>query len=350
MTTRAQHYLAKRDQASAMLATVDAQRPGALTALSDDPLGELATWPEIQLTLAPESQAGSGCSIAGRYDDRTDPPTLIVGTAKSHRRRAFTALHELGHHLQQTTVELGQRLFAVRDSEGLEEASCDEFAARVLLPDDLVAASVGERGPTAADVVDLFLRSGASREACCVRAADRLLGAGVVVLLDHTGTVLFAAPHGLIPPARGSDQSATRLISAALRQQADVQRDETTIVYRSGGRSEHLYGQAAWCDGPDYLIAVLASDNVPWKPLAPPRPATGRSRYGSWWTCEVETCGESFAVTEPPCERCLQPQCSHGHCACTVARASRDRTCTTCWLTLPPTYFDGPSSTCRDCA
>jgi hypothetical protein len=335
-----------------MLAAVEAHRPGSLVALSEDPLGELARWSEIQLVMAPESEAGSGCSIAGRYDDRIDPPSLIIGTARSGRRRGFTALHELGHHLQRTSIALGQRLFDVHDTEGLEEASCDEFAARLLLPDDLVASSIGERGPTAADVVELFDRSGASREACCVRGADRLVGAGVVVLLDRTGTVLFAAPRGLIPPARGSDQSTTPLISAALKQQSDAQRDETYIIYRTSNTSEHLYGQAAWCDA-DYLVAVLASDNVPWLPLALPRPGSGHVRYGSWWTCEVDGCGETFAVTEPSCQQCRQcrhPRCSHGHCGCTAARARRDRTCTRCQLRLPPNCFDGSSSVCRDCS
>jgi hypothetical protein len=309
----------------------------------------LGGWPDIQVELAPESAAAGSCSIAGRYDDETDPPTLIVGAAKSYRRRGFTALHEFGHHLQRTNLELGQRLFVGQDSEGLEEAACDEFAARVLLPDDLLAEAIGERGPTASDVVDLYATSQASREACCVRAANQLQGAGAVLLLDSMGTVLFAAPRGMVPPARGSDQAKTPLIEAALRQRTDVQRDETFIAYRDGGTSEHLYGQAAWCDDDEYLIAVVASDNVPWMPLALPRSGTRRSRYGSWWTCETDACGETFKVTEPPCGRCDQPKCEHGHCGCTAARSQRDRICTQCYLTLPPRSFDGDSLICRDC-
>ncbi|GAB3430172.1 hypothetical protein GCM10027436_02940 [Actinophytocola sediminis] len=350
MTVRGRHYQTKREQAAAMIQVLERKDPGTVERLRNDPLSVLRTWPGIQLILAAESSAGSGCSIAGRYDDETDPPTLVVGAARSYRRRGFTALHEFGHHLQRTNVELGQTLFTGPDSEGLEETACDEFASHVLLPDDLVAEAIGTAGPTANDVVDLYVTSRASREACCVRAANMLNGAGAVLLLDSAGTVLFAAPRGLVPPARGSDQSKTPLIEAALRQRTSAQRDETFVTYRNGDASEHLYGQAAWCDDHDYLIAVVASDNVPWMPLALPRPGTRRGRYGTWWTCEAPGCGESFKITESPCERCDQPRCGHGHCGCTALRAQRDQECAECHLTLPPRCFDGTSPICRDCA
>lgn len=334
-------------QAEAMLAVVERLHPDALVSLREDPLAELRNWPEIQVSLAPEMGHGGRCSVTGSYQDHTQPPTLVVGMSRSLRRRGFTGLHELGHHLQQTDLRLGQRLFTHQDSEAFEEAACDAFAARVLLPDDQIIGRIDPRGPTAPDVVDMFQRFQASREACCVRAAEYLTGAGVVVLLDATGTVVFAAPHGLIPPARGSDQSGTPLIEAVLRSCATVERDQTFVSYRDGGASDVLYGQAAWCDE-DYLIAVLAVDHVAWRAFAPARPDTGRSRFGSWWTCE--TCEDEFRVTEAPCERCGGPRCGNGHCGCTVARAKNDRTCDRCFLTLAPVRFEGTSSTCRDCA
>jgi Zn-dependent peptidase ImmA (M78 family) len=333
-------------QAMVMLAALERDHPGALAALRADPLGELQRWPQIRVCLVSETD-GSRCSVAGSYQHATSPPALLVSRSRSVRRRGFTGLHELGHHLQQTDLELGQRLFAVEDSEELEEEACDAFAARVLLPDDQVAAHIDPRGPTATSVAEMFHSSRASREACCVRAAEHLTGAGVVVLLDTAGTVLFAAPRGFIPPARGSVQSGTPLITAALRGCGTVERDRTVVLYRDGSTSDQLYGQAAWCDE-DYLIAVLVSDNAAWRRFAPPRPDTGRSRWGSWWTCE--TCGREFRVTQNPCERCGDPRCEEGHCGCTVKRAGRDRTCDTCYLTLSPSRFAGVSTTCRDCA
>jgi len=332
-------------QAEVMLAVVERLHPGALVALREDPLTELRNWSDIQVLLVPDTGGGGRCSVTGSYQDHTQPPTLVVGRSRSLRRRGFTGLHELGHHLQRTDPVLGQRLFAHRDSEAFEEAACDAFAARVLLPDDQIIGRIDPRGPTAQDVVEMFQRSQASREACCVRAAEYLTGAGVVVLLDATGAVTFAAPR--VPPARGSDQSGTQLIEAALRTDATVERDQTFVSYRDGGSSDVMYGQAAWCDE-DYLIAVLALDNAAWKAFAPPRPDTGRSRFGSWWTCE--TCESEFRVTESTCERCGEPRCKSEHCGCAAARTKNDRMCGICFLTLAPARFEGGSSTCRDCA
>jgi hypothetical protein len=335
-------------QAESMLAVVERLHPGALVGLREDSLAELQSWPEIRVSLVPDTGDGGRCSVIGSYQDHTQPPTLVVGMSRSRRRRGFTGLHELGHHLQQTDLVLGQHLFTHRDSEAFEEAACDAFAARVLLPDGEMVGRISSRGPTAPDVVEIFQRFHASREACCVRVAEYLIGAGVVVLLDVTGTVIFAAPHALIPPARGSDQSGTPLIEAALRTSfATVEREQTFLSYSDGGTSDALYGQAAWCDE-DYLIAVLVSDNAAWSAFAPPRPDTGRSRFESSWTCE--TCDDEFHITEPPCERCGVPRCGNGHCGCTAARAKNDRTCGTCFLTLAPARFEGASSTCRDCA
>ena len=150
-----------------MLAALERDHPGALATLRADPLRELQCWPEIRVYLVSETN-GSRCSVAGSYQHQTSPPALVVSRSRSVRRRGFTSLHELGHHLQQTDPELGQRRFsAVEDSEELEEEACDAFAARVLLPDDQAAAHIAPRGPTATSVAEMFHSSQASREACC---------------------------------------------------------------------------------------------------------------------------------------------------------------------------------------
>ncbi|GGT46398.1 ImmA/IrrE family metallo-endopeptidase [Streptomyces chromofuscus] len=334
-------------QAEAMISVLERLHPGTLEALRADPLAELGRWTDIRVSLEAASDDGGRCSVAGSYRSETDPPTLVVGAARSLRRRGFTGLHELGHHLQQTDPALGQRLFDWEDSEAFEEAACDAFAARILVPDERIAADVRRRGPSADDVVAMFRTSQASREACCVRAAQYLVGGGAVVLFDAAGQVLFAAPRGMIPPARGSDQSTTQLLAAALGTRATVERDKTFVVYRSGGRSDLLYGQAAWCDE-DYLIAVLAEDSVAWRAFTAPRPNTGSSRFGSWWECE--TCGDSFKITESACAECGEPRCGQGHCGCTTARRRSDRACERCFMVLAPSRFEGAGTVCRDCS
>ncbi|WP_051944369.1 ImmA/IrrE family metallo-endopeptidase [Streptacidiphilus rugosus] len=333
------------EQAVAMLTVLEQRHPGRLAALRTDVLTEIGDWPEVQVRLVPETGGGDRCSVAGSYDDNTVPPTLRVGESRSLRRRGFTALHELGHHLQQTDPSLGEKLFAWADSEGLEEEACDAFAARILLPESQLSESLKNVGPTASDVVGLFRTSQASREACCVRASGFFVGCGAVVLLDAQGTVVFAARHGMIPPACGSDQSATPLIRAALKSHAGAQADRTHFVFRDGHRSDDLYGQAKWLDE-DYLVAVFGPDQVAWRQFTAPRPSSGTSRFLSGWNCE--TCGDGFAVTET-CAQCQQPRCPEGHCGCTAARAASDPTCTKCFLKKGKAQFSAGSTVCKEC-
>ena len=208
-----------------MLAVLDRRWPGAARRLRPHPIVEMASWPEIRVRLVEEQLGGNGCAVSGSYHPELTPPTLLIGRSLSHRRRAFTALHELGHHLQQTDVDLGERTFEASNPLQFQERACDAFAAEVLLPD----AELARPGLSARDIVSIYESSAASREACCVWASRHVDGA--VVLLDSSGTVLFASRRGF---------SGSPLVRAALRSRAPVS-DET--------------GEAAWCDG--YLIAVL---------------------------------------------------------------------------------------------
>jgi Zn-dependent peptidase ImmA (M78 family) len=324
----------------AMLAVLDRKHPGARERLHVDPLAELEAWPDVRVLLVPDTAAGQDCSVAGGYRYDTTPPTLLIAESASHRRRAFTALHELGHHLQKNDLRLATRSLDPRDGEAVEEAACDAFAGQVLLPDDLVERHIGPRGPAASDVVALYTGSGASRAACCVRAAERLSGLGAVVLLEPDGRVSFAAAKGFVPPARGSDQSGSPLIRAALARDGQATGD-SVIHYRDGSTSDLLYGDCVWCDG--YLVAVLVTDRAAWKPFAPPRPGTAQRR-SRLWICE--TCQDEFTADGPPCPRCRQPRCPHGHCGCTTAA---QRLCQGCYLGKHVSQFAGSATHCRDC-
>ncbi|GAA4023976.1 hypothetical protein GCM10022247_55500 [Allokutzneria multivorans] len=205
-----------------MLAVLDRRWPGAARRLRPHPIVELASWPEIRVRLVEEQLGESGCAVSGSYHPELTPPTLLIGRSLSHRRRAFTALHELGHHLQQTDVALGERTFEAANPLLFQEKACDAFAAAVLL-------SSLARPCSAQDVVSAYFSSAASREACCVWASRHIRG--TVALLDASGKVLFASHQGF---------SASALVRSALRSRSAVS-DAT--------------GDAAWCDG--YLIVVL---------------------------------------------------------------------------------------------
>ncbi|AEA26491.1 protein of unknown function DUF955 [Pseudonocardia dioxanivorans CB1190] len=329
-----------------MIALLEDTAPELLTALFVDAVAALDQYPDVALRLVPESDIGSGCTVAGGYRGNETPPALVVTMSLSLRRRAFTALHEFGHHLQRTNLDLGARLADHAAEEDLEEAACQIFASRVLLPDAVVAPLVPSRGPDSTTVAEFYARSNASRAACCVRAAELLAGGGAIVLYRGNGTVDLAASTGLIPPARFSDQSSTPLIARALALPGRTVEHDATVISYSTGDSHLLYGQATWVDG--HIVAVLMPDNASWKPFAPPRPGTGSYTGPSKWaTCDH--CLSEFTVTDDVCARCATPRCPRRHCACP---SNAERTCPGCHLTLAKSRFAdfaNPSTPCRDC-
>lgn len=332
-------------QVDAMLAVWHA-RGGDVEALTLDAMRELRQRTDLTVTVVPEfvpRDYTQGCSVAGGY--RWEPPTLLVTESMSRRRQQFTALHELGHHLQKTDVCLGTTVVEHAHPEEFEDACCDAFAARILLPADLVALHTPRRGPTAVGAVELFDSSNASRAAICVRLAGALQSPGVVAVVDGTGTVSFAAARGgLFPPARGSDQRQNPLVRAAL--DADdptraVTRDDAQIWYRTGHSSNRLYGQAAWSG--DHLFLVQVEYGASWLSYSPPRDGTSERTIDRWEECEH--CGARFTITFT-CRRCGHPRCPAGHCGCTAAAL---RTCNECFLEKASAQFPAGSMICADC-
>ena len=163
-----------RRQAKAIASRIELMHPGALARLSRDAIAELSTWPEIQINWIPDPEVGDGCSVAGSYNSDAAPPALCIALSASVGRRQFTALHEVAHHIQQNDLELGAAIMTSADADGLEEGACNLFAATTLLPEEIVDRYIDARGPSAADVVDLFNATQASRAACCASAAERL--------------------------------------------------------------------------------------------------------------------------------------------------------------------------------
>jgi hypothetical protein len=328
-----------------MIAVLEHRHSEGVGRLFKNALVEMDQWDELDVQLVPDADASGTCSVAGAYTFANPRAHIRVARSGSQRRRQFTALHELGHHLQQTDISLGQRVVDVRDPE-FEDASCDMFASRILLPDDLVNTYIVPRGPTAQSIVDLYEKSeGASRAACAVRAVERMTGFGAAVVCDAAGIVTFATAKGMFPPARGSDQSSTPLINAALRRPGVVtNNDATFVLWRNGSRSDQLYGQAAWCDG--FIVAVLAETGAAWRPFAPPRPGTGQSSQFFYSTCDL--CGDQFEVSPATdrCAKCSTPYCGSGHCRCSLAT---ERTCEVCWMRRHTNLFVAGMKACKIC-
>lgn len=330
-------------QAKLMLEILEEQSSGATLRLREDALTELRSWGDVQVLDIDENNDVSGCSVAGTYNFYTSPPVLGVAKSASHRRRQFTVLHELGHHLQKCDAKLAVAVRRVgKDHDLFEDAACDSFAAKVLIPDSF-EAELGERSPSASDVIRLFDSSSASRAACSVWCAERLGTNGVVVVLNRQGVVSFASAHGeCVPPAKGSDQSGTPLISAALKSGNSARTANTFIRYRNGSESRQLYGDAEWSG--DYLIAVAVMDRAGWLAFAPPRTEPGR--FGGFKPrCSV--CNGQLDSSQF-CSTCRYSKCQNGHCRCP---AIQERVCQRCFMSLHPNIFDTNDAVfCKECS
>jgi hypothetical protein len=333
---------AARIQAEAMIQALESLRPGGAQVLATSALAELRTWPELSVRTVPDSQASEGCSVAGIYLPG-QPPILAVARSTSEERRDFTALHELGHHLQQTDFDLIDVLVEHGDDgQALQEAACDAFAAAILLPQALVAQHILARGPDAADVVGLWHAAGASRMAVCVAAAQHLPAPGHILLLDTDGAVMFAASHNLPQPRRGSDQSRIPVLATALTTESGRAQGRTRLRYRDGIAGAELYVQTTRIGG--YLLAVLVIDRAPWLPFSP---TLDDSPLARWYICEH--CGQEFRSFDRTCERCHVPRCPECN-SCGCPSPVEQRSCPECFLMHPPSMFAAGSDRCLDCS
>ncbi|WP_030614859.1 ImmA/IrrE family metallo-endopeptidase [Streptomyces fulvoviolaceus] len=333
---------AARAQATAMLTVLEREHPGAAQQLGRSALDELRQWPGLDVRDVPDDRSGNGCSVSGAYFAGT-PAVLAVASSASLARRDFTGLHEFGHHLQQTMVELMDVLLAEHDGgTALEDAACDAFAADILLPDTLVDRHITAAGPTADAAVELWRASNASRMATCVKTSERLPAPGHILLLDRDGTLAFGASHGLPPLRRGSDQSHIPVLRTALSGQGHAE-GRGRLAYRDGAiAGEELYLQTADVGG--YVLAVAVTDLAPWKTFAPSVRYNGPEP--TEYTCAH--CGEDYTSYARACARCESAPCPDcGRCGCD--RKVSERQCTSCFVVHPTAMFDGASSHCRDC-
>lgn len=359
---------------------VDRMVPIALQALQDlvdtgavdrhgletDPLTELEKWDSVivkrlapAISVTPSSSLTKECSVAGTYYDPTSTvrATIAVAESGSPRRDAFTALHELGHHIQRTTPEIADELadLPFDITFAVEDRICERFAAALLIPNTTATAVLGTGTPTAGDIVTLAQRTSASRQAVCVRARENLAVPGMIVLLDGKDIVQIAPSRDFAPPRRGSKQSNAEIVRKARRREAGgdcnfhIADDDTTFEYRDGIQSTSLFAQAADMGG-GYLVIVAVTESPPWRQgFTLPKPGTGP--HAADWECPHPECGEPFQSWTPAHDVCGMPVCpACNRCGCPLTHV-RERKCARCNLVLSSSRFANDKSTfCVDCA
>ncbi|WP_082041114.1 MULTISPECIES: ImmA/IrrE family metallo-endopeptidase [Microbacterium] len=325
-----------------LVAGLSARDAGVLERLRYDAIEELSRWKD--LTLVPlDTAPPTSCSIAGVYLPDENPPRIGLWRQMSRPRAMFTALHELGHHLQQTSGELVDALDGEPDQGAyLEERTSDAFAARILLPSDLVARALGAGTPTADKVADLWAQAGVSRAAACVAAAQQLSSPGHVVLMDGD-FVQFSSSFGELPLRRGSDQSSSAIMRARRQMATRVTVvSENRFSYRDGIEGTPLYAQAADMGG--YTVVVAVAYRAPWAAIS--LPSSSSTIAAKWQTCG--RCDRIFQVWGQRCAACGAGYCPDcGKCDCETRVV--ERTCLECFLMKPAQLFTGDSRVCDDC-
>ena len=182
-----------RDVVAQMIAVVPED---ALSDLQDeDPASavEVHFEPVRVHQLPRASIRGEDCSVDGYYEVFIDPdrPRILYSNDVVPERARFTIIHELGHHIFNTTGawlldDLDRIGGSALGAHRAEEAACHRFAGEVLVPTGLLDDIVGSDALTPKHVVWLRETTNASWEALAVRAAN-YSGTTTAVALVRSG-------------------------------------------------------------------------------------------------------------------------------------------------------------------
>lgn len=328
-----------RSHARRLVAAIPADQRQAL---SEDPLVALEAL-GFALRLRAELEITGACSVAGSFQPGP-PPTITVVETRSRGRRYFTALHEYGHRLIAADHDIHD-VFLAEDDDGarLEEDVCDAVAAELLLPDTMVDAHIGPAGPSAQSVIDLFHASHASREACCVRAAQRIAGPGHVMLAVD-GVAQFTATTGSpFRVRRATPQGPDHLVSKAAR--LGSSRGEASLRYASGATSDRFFADAT-ADDDGYVFAVLMEGRPPW--LTGLTLLTGDRVEATHTVCGH--CDVGFETLAAPCSTCGDYRHTPDGCGrCSCGPVTEEQLCRRCFLRRPPAEFTQGQDVCDIC-
>lgn len=301
--------------------------------------------PEVSIDLV-AYEPGDGCSVEGLYHEPTR--SITVQQARSERRTRFTAIHEFGHDRSRHVDPVARHLASLSEAAGRreEERIADAFAGAVLIPDDVVAAVLDGDRPTPQHLVELFHheRAAGSREACCVRIAQRMSGEGYVVLAEGGVLRFCATVGGAYSIRRNTAQDRAGLLNRAATNGSAT--DVNAQLQFPDGRLTREYAGMAVTDDL-YTFAILTdSSSPPWGGWVPPRRTQGEAPEIFCQDCDEIT--EAWQRCDTNGSHRVCSTCEWCECRTPKVKVP-ERQCQSCFNTKRVDLFPDDGKTCRDC-
>lgn len=329
----------RRDHARRLIEAIE---PAQRAAIANHPITGIES---LGYTVIAEptltSQRGAGGLCDGLSFAEHD--TVMYSPTPGSKKENFTLLHEVGHILVERDEDTINWL-ADRDDPDTEiERLCEEIAAALVVPDDMLDDIVGTGPITGDDLKKLVATAAASGPACAIALSSRLSSGAVFIIDRATARVVHSA-------LRGED------LTVYPWRHRDVPLDHPLLALEPGSTTT---GRSSWTDDwkrrQDFYLSAVATEKriyavfsttdlwsvdrfhggqVPPEKSQAPRTGVrchcGFTGNATGWPCP--TCGKQY------CPRC-------GECDC----QRRDRaqgTCTSCFCKAPD-LKDGVCSGCR---
>ncbi|MET9001727.1 ImmA/IrrE family metallo-endopeptidase [Amycolatopsis sp. NPDC004169] len=268
----------------------------------------------------------------------------VLYSPTDSRRENFTLLHEYGHIL---VLQDEEALNWVADQEepAVEvEKLCDEFAAMLLVPDEVLNTIVGKGPITGQHLLELFKKTEASQIVCAIALARRLTCTGAVVITDRaTQKVVHArlVDRPAVYPTSGQGVPSDHPLARLQPGQQLVRKSFWSTPW--GTRNTFYLNAAA---SPKRTYAVLAEIDL-WNVDKLHLTGPEHQRIEQPRTTFTCRCGFAGGTTGFPCPDCGKPFCPRcGQCDC-QRRQSLTGTCKECFAQSPKNALK--NDVCSNC-
>jgi hypothetical protein len=296
-------------------------------------------------SLPDQRGEGGWCDGVSFLDDGV----ILYRPSPNSRRENFTVAHEVAHWLIDNDDDAASWVADCDDAGRILEQLCDYIAGQLLIPDDVIAAVVGDQPVGAAHLRALHDATQASEPACAIALARQLPGVGAVIIIDRLAAVVKYASVSwndfdgkpVAYPWPGQSLPDGHLLR---RMEADSTRaDRSWWATPWGERHDYYLDAVAGANRIHAIFSEIDLWNVQTIHFDKPERQPGRPTRDL--SCP---CGFSGSATGYPHDTCREPFCPKcGSCGC-ERRTSKHRPCKRCTVHTPPIdLIDDVCSMCR---